>query len=101
MKNKTAMNDPIKPQQPTITPGIYRHYKGNDYQVLGLVRHSETEEYLVLYKTLYGDYSSWVRPYSMFVDEVEVDGHKQPRFRLQEATEEVQPLLKVAPEDPL
>ena len=57
---------------PAITPGIYRHYKGNDYQVMGVVRHSETEEYLVLYKTLYGDYSSWVRPYSMFTDEVDV-----------------------------
>ncbi|PIQ40528.1 MAG: hypothetical protein COW58_05460, partial [Thalassolituus sp. CG17_big_fil_post_rev_8_21_14_2_50_53_8] len=49
---------------PQITPGIYRHYKGNDYQVLGLVRHSENEEWLVLYKTLYGDFSSWVRPYA-------------------------------------
>ena len=86
---------------PAITPGIYRHYKGNDYQVMGVVRHSETEEYLVLYKTLYGDYSSWVRPYSMFTDEADVDGQCQPRFRLLEATEAQQPVLRVAPEDPL
>lgn len=67
---------------PQITPGIYRHYKGNDYQVLGLVRHSENEEWLVLYKTLYGDFSSWVRPYAMFVENIEHNGVLQPRFQL-------------------
>ena len=71
--------------KPEITPGIYRHYKGNDYQVIGLVRHSETEEWLVLYKTLYGDYSCWVRPLSMFTDNIDVNGEQQPRFRLTEA----------------
>ncbi len=67
---------------PQITPGIYRHYKGNDYQVLGLVRHSENEEWLVLYKTLYGDFSCWVRPYVMFVEDIEHNGVRQPRFQL-------------------
>lgn len=67
---------------PQLTPGIYRHYKGNDYQVLGLVRHSENEEWLVLYKTLYGDFSSWVRPYAMFVEDIEHNGVRQPRFQL-------------------
>ena len=59
--------------QPQIQPGIYRHYKGHRYQVLGLVRHSETEEWLVLYKTLYGDFSSWVRPFAMFTGTVNAD----------------------------
>lgn len=73
--------------KPDITPGIYRHYKGNDYQVLGLVRHSETEEWLVLYKTLYGDYSQWVRPAAMFCESVSINGEEQPRFRLLQALE--------------
>ena len=73
--------------QPQIQPGIYRHYKGNLYQVLGLVRHSETEEWLVLYKTLYGDFSSWVRPFAMFTGTVNTDNGEQPRFALQQPLE--------------
>lgn len=69
----------------TPVPGRYRHYKGNEYQVIGLVKHSETEETLVLYKTLYGDHSSWVRPLVMFSETVEVDGQDIPRFELIEA----------------
>jgi len=64
----------------TLLPGIYRHYKGRDYEVFGLVRHSETEEWLVHYRTLYGDYSHWVRPYRMFIEQIEVDGEPVPRF---------------------
>jgi len=60
--------------------GRYRHYKGNMYEVLDIARHSETEEWMVVYKTLYGDFSTWVRPYEIFVEEVEVDGVKTPRF---------------------
>lgn len=67
---------------PSITNGRYRHYKGMEYQVLGLVRHSENDEYLVLYKMLYGDFSSWVRPYDMFIETVEIDGETIPRFEL-------------------
>ena len=73
--------------QPQIQPGIYRHYKGHRYQVLGLVRHSETEEWLVLYKTLYGDFSSWVRPYAMFTSSVNTESGAQPRFALELALE--------------
>lgn len=64
--------------------GIYRHYKGNLYQVLGIARHSETLEELVVYKALYetqfGLNSLWVRPKKMFVEHVEVDGKTMPRF---------------------
>lgn len=67
----------------TIVPGRYRHYKGNDYEVLGCVRHSETEEVLVLYRPLYGAVDTrdlWVRPLEMFLQTVQVDGLEQPRF---------------------
>lgn len=64
-----------------LKPGIYRHYKGNDYEVIGTARHSETEEWMVVYRTLYGDFSLWVRPLTMFTEEVELDsGERVPRF---------------------
>ncbi|WP_349573042.1 DUF1653 domain-containing protein [Azotobacter salinestris] len=66
----------------TVQPGLYRHYKGAEYRVLGVVRHSETEEELVLYQALYGDFGLWVRPLAMFVESVEVDGRQMPRFAL-------------------
>ncbi len=64
----------------TPSPGRYRHYKGNDYEVIGVARHSETEEELVVYRKLYGDGSMWVRPLAMFTEDVEVDGTTVPRF---------------------
>lgn len=63
-----------------IRPGRYRHYKGRDYQVIDLARHSETEEWLVVYRCLYGDHSLWVRPLSMFRETVELAGEQVPRF---------------------
>ncbi|WOJ97339.1 DUF1653 domain-containing protein [Congregibacter brevis] len=63
-----------------LRPGRYRHYKGADYEVLGIARHSETEEYLALYTPLYGDRGLWVRPLAMFLEEVEVNGESMPRF---------------------
>jgi len=63
-----------------IRTGRYRHYKGNDYQVIGIARHSETEEELVVYRKLYDDGSLWVRPAAMFVEDVNVDGRTVPRF---------------------
>ena len=63
-----------------LKPGRYRHYKGNDYQVLGVARHSETGETLVVYRCLYGDYSLWVRPLAMFTATVTVAGRQVPRF---------------------
>lgn len=65
-----------------ITPGRYRHYKGNDYTVLGVARHSETLEELVVYRAEYGERGLWVRPAAMFAETVEVAGHTVPRFRL-------------------
>ncbi|MBI3115131.1 MAG: DUF1653 domain-containing protein [Candidatus Kerfeldbacteria bacterium] len=62
--------------------GIYRHYKGNDYLVLGEAMHSETEEMLVVYRALSGDYGLFVRPKAMFLEDVEVNGQRQPRFKL-------------------
>ena len=66
--------------KPSILPGRYRHYKGRDYQVIDLVRHSETEEWLVLYRPLYGEGTLWVRPAGMFMENVSVDGALRPRF---------------------
>ncbi|EXB23395.1 hypothetical protein J537_3773 [Acinetobacter baumannii 1437282] len=67
--------------------GIYQHYKGQLYQVFHIARHSETEEQLVVYQCLYGDYSMWVRPLAMFIETVELaDGQIQPRFKLIQAT---------------
>ena len=65
--------------------GVYRHYKGQRYQVLGTARHSETLEPLVVYRALYGEHGLWVRPLAMFVETVLVDGKSVPRFALEQA----------------
>lgn len=65
---------------PELNKGFYRHYKGRYYEVLDLVRHSETEEWLVLYRTCYGDESRWVRPFPMFTETITLDGAAQARF---------------------
>lgn len=69
---------PALPAEPR--PGLYRHYKGNDYRVLGVARHSETREPLVVYQALYGERGWWVRPVAMFVETVQVGGRAVPRF---------------------
>ncbi|MGP4845401.1 DUF1653 domain-containing protein [Marinobacter sp. 1Y8] len=63
-----------------VKPGRYRHYKGKDYEVIGVARHSETEEQMVVYRCLYGDHSLWIRPLEMFRETVEVAGETVPRF---------------------
>ena len=65
----------------TIPPGRYRHYKGNEYTVLGVARHSETLEELVVYRQEYGERGLWVRPAAMFAETVEVEGKSVPRFQ--------------------
>jgi hypothetical protein len=65
-----------------LQPGIYRHYKGPEYRVLGVARHSETEQQVVCYQALYGEFGLWVRPLEMFLESVVVDGEQVPRFAL-------------------
>lgn len=65
--------------------GIYRHYKGQRYRVLGTAQHSETMEPLVVYQALYGNFGLWVRPAAMFCETVELDGEPLPRFALEQA----------------
>lgn len=76
------MNDlpPELPPLPDTPLGLYRHYKGGEYEVLGAVRHSETLQPLVLYRPLYNGASHWVRPHAMFFEDVLIDGIWQPRF---------------------
>lgn len=68
----------------TIPAGRYRHYKGQHYVVLGVARHSETEEELVVYRQDYGDRGLWVRPLAMFLETVVIDGQPRPRFEFLE-----------------
>ncbi len=67
-----------------IQPGHYQHFKGAEYTVLGVARHSETLEELVVYRQEYGERGLWVRPAAMFAETVEVDGQTVPRFRRME-----------------
>lgn len=75
---------------PEIRPGRYRHYKGNEYTVVGVARHSETLEELVVYRQEYGDRGLWVRPAAMFAETVMMKGTAVPRFAL----------MGLAPTDP-
>jgi len=68
-----------------ILPGRYRHYKGGEYEVIGVARHSETDEALVVYRPLYGERGLWVRPAAMFCEQLEVAGQVVKRFALIEA----------------
>ena len=63
-----------------IQPGRYRHFKGGEYEVIGVARHSETMEELVVYRALYGERGLWVRPAGMWLETVERDGQRLPRF---------------------
>jgi hypothetical protein len=65
-----------------VQPGRYRHYKGQEYEVLGVARHSETEEEYVVYRALYGAPRLWIRPTAMFLEPLTVDGQSCPRFQL-------------------
>ena len=65
--------------------GIYRHYKGQRYELLDVAHHSETQEKLVLYRALYADQGLWVRPFDMFFETIELEGQSIPRFALEDA----------------
>ena len=68
------------PPLPPTPPGRYRHYKGGEYELVGVARHSETLEALVVYRPLYNASGLWVRPHAMFFGELEVDGRLVRRF---------------------
>jgi len=73
-----------------LVPGRYRHYKGGEYSVLGVARHSETEDLLVVYRPEYGERNLWVRPLEMFQESVETAAGLQPRFKLIEGVVDTQ-----------
>ena len=64
-----------------LKPGRYRHFKGNEYELLGIARHSETMEPMVVYRALYGEKGLWVRPLAMWTEIVERNGYRGPRFQ--------------------
>ncbi len=68
--------------EPQIIPGKYRHFKGREYEVLGMAKHSETLEDMVVYRALYGDHSLWVRPAKMFFENVQHEGKTVARFSI-------------------
>ncbi|MEM5509341.1 DUF1653 domain-containing protein [Pseudoalteromonas sp. AS71] len=72
------MTTAIKPL--SLKPGIYQHYKGPQYKVIHVATHSETEEQLVIYQALYGEFGIWARPLSMFNETIEKGGNTIPRF---------------------
>jgi hypothetical protein len=77
------MSDAVSDALPVLPPtqlGRYRHYKGGEYEVIGVARHSETLEPLVVYRPLYNDSGWWVRPHAMFFGSVLIDGVSRPRF---------------------
>jgi len=74
------MSGAALPALPSLPLGKYRHYKGGEYEVIAVARHSETLEPMVIYRPLYNDTGWWLRPYAMFVEEVECDGKRMPRF---------------------
>ncbi len=74
------MNDQDLPPLLETPTGLYRHYKGGQYEVIGTARHSETLEPMTLYRALYGAQGLWVRPAAMFNEQVLIDGVMQPRF---------------------
>jgi len=71
---------PTQPINPAVPTGRYRHYKGKEYEVIGIAKHSETEEELVVYRPLYGNFDLWVRPKTMFLETVLVNDTPTPRF---------------------
>lgn len=66
--------------KPSETVERYRHYKGKEYQIIGIATHTENEEKMVVYKALYAPYKIWVRPYVMFFESIQIDGKIIPRF---------------------
>ena len=78
-------------------PGIYRHYKGQRYRVLGTARHSETLESMVVYQALYGEHGLWGRPTTMFCETIELNGEPIARFALELADDDLAATLSAEP----
>jgi hypothetical protein len=76
-----SVSIPASSTMSALSPGRYQHYKGRFYTVIGVARHSETDEELVVYRPEYGERGLWVRPKAMFEESVLVDGQSVPRFR--------------------
>ena len=81
-------------ERQTMKPGIYKHYSGKLYHVLGVARHSETLEEVVIYQALYDDYAYWVRPLSNFQETVTSNGEEKPRFAFIQSVGEEPPQLR-------
>lgn len=77
-----------------VQPGIYQHFKGNFYEVIGHAHHSETLEELIIYRALYGDCGTWIRPAHMFLEEIAVNGATKTRFTFISAQDSVSFLVK-------
>jgi len=80
MIDKTDQAEGDLPALPETAPGRYRHYKGGEYEVIGVARHSETNAPLVVYRPLYNGSGWWVRPHAMFFESVVIDGVTRLRF---------------------
>ncbi len=80
------MNDQDLPKIQATPLGLYRHYKGGMYEVIGTARHSESLQAMTVYRALYGEGGLWVRPAAMFLEQVNIDGVVQPRFVKVEST---------------
>lgn len=80
LEASNEMKELTSPNGYTFKAGIYQHYKGPLYQVVGACKHTETGDELVYYRSLYGDFGFWARPLAMFFEDVEYDGKIMPRF---------------------
>jgi hypothetical protein len=79
--NKEALPPFSALAQSIIVGSLYEHYKGPRYKIIGVARHSETLEELIVYQALYGESGIWVRPLTMFLENITIHGRSQPRFR--------------------
>ena len=79
------MLPPYSTEAADLKPGIYQHYSGKRYEVVGVGRHSESLEELVIYRALYAPHDFWVRPLTMFIETVEIEGQTTLRFKLVES----------------
>lgn len=80
--NKDTLSSFSTTAQSIVVGSLYEHYKGHRYKIIGVARHSETLEELVVYQALYGEGGIWVRPLAMFLENIVINGKSKPRFKL-------------------